>query len=325
MTSLSVLELCSGGGGQALGLEQAGFEPAGLVELDSTACSSLRLNRPAWPVLCTDVRALSGSSFRGVDLLAAGVPCPPFSIAGKQLGSDDERDLFPHALRLVEEAAPRAVLLENVRGFAGARFTAYRRLLTATLSQMGYVSEWQVIQASGFGVPQVRPRFVLIALRASSAKGLRWPESGQAPAPLVGPALNDLMGALGWPGVRRWVATAAGIAPTIVGGSSKHGGPDLGPTRAKLQWRRLGVDALGIADAPPTHLVPPTVHPKLTLKMVARLQGFPDSWRFEGGKTASYRQIANAFPPPVAAAVGLAIRDVLERRSFQGLKLTASV
>jgi len=103
---LSALEICAGGGGQALGLERAGLGCAAVVEIDSACCETLRVNRPAWRVIKCDIREISGRDFRGIDLLAGGVPCPPFSIAGKQLGRRDERDLFPEALRIIEESKP---------------------------------------------------------------------------------------------------------------------------------------------------------------------------------------------------------------------------
>ncbi|WP_341477085.1 DNA cytosine methyltransferase, partial [Pseudomonas viridiflava] len=106
------MEICAGAGGQALGLEQAGFDHLNLVEIEPRACETLLLNRPAWVVKECDVKDYSALPFGGVDLLAGGVPCPPFSKAGKQLGDADERDLFPEALRLVEECRPRAVMLE---------------------------------------------------------------------------------------------------------------------------------------------------------------------------------------------------------------------
>jgi DNA (cytosine-5)-methyltransferase 1 len=121
------------------------------------------------------------------------------------------------------------------------------------------------------------------------------------------------MGSRGWPGAPGWVRRAAGIAPTIVGGSKKHGGPDLGPTRARAAWRELGVDGLGIANEIPGPAFPVTGMPKLTTRMVARLQGFPDSWEFSGRKTAAYRQVGNAFPPPVARAMGVAIASALRQ------------
>src|SRR2546421_11625418 len=99
--TLTSLEICAGAGGQALGLERAGFRHVCLVDSERSACATLKSNRPAWAVALKDVRDLEGRHYRGIELLAGGVPCPPFSIAGKQLGRDDERDLFPEALRLI--------------------------------------------------------------------------------------------------------------------------------------------------------------------------------------------------------------------------------
>lgn len=308
---LAVLELCAGGGGQALGLEAAGFDCAAAVEIDAASCATLRSNRPAWTILQADIHAISGRDFRGIDLLAGGVPCPPFSIAGKQLGRDDERDLFPQALRIAEEARPSAVLLENVPGFASDKFKSYRLRLAQALSRLGYEVRWQILNACDYGVPQLRPRFLIVALHERYAAKFAWPDGLDRPAPSVGEAIGDLMASRSWPGAETWAANANGIAPTVVGGSKKHGGPDLGPTRARRQWAALGVDGLGIADSPPDRDFPLASHPRLTIPMVARLQGFPDSWRFAGKKTAAYRQVGNAFPPPVAAQVASAIAGAL--------------
>src|SRR3972149_7917306 len=116
MSGMTVLEICAGGGGQSLGLELAGFVHAGAVEIDADACLTLQRNRPQWNVIEGDIASVSGEDFTSVDLLSGGQPCPPFSIAGKQLGENDERDLFPEALRLIRRIRPRAVMLENVRG-----------------------------------------------------------------------------------------------------------------------------------------------------------------------------------------------------------------
>ena len=311
MQPLSVLEICAGAGGQALGVHHAGFEIAAAVEIEPSMCATLRSNKPQWKVLEDDIRNVDGKQFRGIGLLAGGVPCPPFSIAGKQLGPDDERDLFPEALRLIEESRPEAVMLENVRGFASERFASYREKLFIKLRSLGYSVESGVLNASSFGVPQLRPRFVLAAVKERFAESFLWPEPARTQPLTVGDAIGDLMAARGWSGAAAWREKARGIAPTIVGGSKKHGGPDLGPTRAKREWKKLGVDGHGIADEPPGADAPFDLVPRLTVPMVARLQGFPGEWRFSGGKTSSYRQVGNAFPPPVAYAVAKEIFKAL--------------
>ena len=308
----TVFEICAGAGGQALGLHNAGFDSIGAVEIDASACATLRLNQPHWRVIETDVRNVNGRDFSGVDLFAGGVPCPPFSIAGKQLGENDERDLFPEALRLIEEMKPRAVLLENVAGFASEKFSDYRRGLFAKLGRLGYRADFRVIQASSLGVPQLRPRFVLVAMHEPEFSRFIWDIVQRRPK-TVGESLADLMGERGWSGVAQWASRANAIAPTLVGGSKKHGGPDLGPTRAKKQWASLGVDGMGIANEAPGAEFPPEGSPRLTVRMAARIQGFPDSWAFSGKKTAAYRQIGNAFPPPVSKFIGSRILAALEQ------------
>ena len=317
MSEYRFVEICAGAGGQSLGLELAGFEHELSVELDADACGTLRHNRPHWKVAEGDVASTSvwnPAEYAGVGLLAGGVPCPPFTVAGKQLGATDERDLFAWAVELCGVVRPRALLLENVRGLSLPRFAAYRQHVLDRLAELGYVADWRLLHAADFGVPQLRPRFVLVAMRPADFAYFAWPESRGKPA-TVGETLADLMAANGWRGAAAWANRASGIAPTIVGGSKRHGGPDLGPTRAKRAWREMGVDALGVADAAPSRDDPVTLLPKLTCAMVARLQGWDDAeylWTFTGRKTASYRQIGNAFPPPVARAIGEQIRRALD-------------
>jgi len=308
VASFDVVEICAGAGGQALGLEKAGFEHALAVELDQNACNTLRENRPSWKVEQGDVASWdtwNPGDYEGVGLLAGGVPCPPFTIAGKQLGATDERDLFAWAVELVGVVRPKAVLLENVRGLSMPRFAGYRQHVLDRLAALGYVASWQLLQASDFGVPQLRPRFVLVAMKPEDAQYFTWPEPVSI-TPTVADAIVDLMGANGWEGAQSWARKARRIAPTIVGGSKKHGGADLGPTRAKRAWAEMGVDALGVADEAPMPGASYNVGPKLTCDMVARIQGWSDEypWTFTGRKTTKYRQIGNAFPPPVAAALG---------------------
>lgn len=316
---LTSVELCAGAGGQALGMERAGFDHQALVEIDKHCRATLSLNRPSWNVVEGDQADLSmfdGRSYKGIDVLAGGLPCPPFSVAGKQLGHADERNLFPDALRLVDEIRPKAVMIENVRGFLDAVFTDYRQTLKRQLHKLGYETDWHLFNASDFGVPQLRPRVVIVAIRRELSDSFAWPVSGTTSSATVGETLHDLMSENGWLAARRWKEQADDIAPTIVGGSKKHGGPDLGPTRAKRAWATLGVDGMGIAnEAPARDFVG---MPRLTVRMVARLQGFTDDWKFSGKKTPAYRQVGNAFPPPVAEAVALKLHEAISvRKSLQ--------
>ncbi len=306
---LTLLEICAGAGGQALGLERAGFEHLALVEIEKQACETLRHNRPGWKVIEGRVEEVCGYDYEGVDLLAGGVPCPPFSVAGHKLGEMDERDLFPEALRLVGEATPRAVMLENVRGLMAPEFEDYRRQIKERLRQLGYPDpQWRLLNASQYGVPQLRPRAILVAMREDSGD-FSWPEPLEVSPPTVGEALYRDMASRGWINARDWADRANSIAPTLVGGSRKHGGPDLGPTRARQAWLKLGVDGRTLAAEAPD----PDFDgiPKLTVPMTAIIQGFPPEWEITGRKTAAYRQVGNAFPPPVAAAVGRSIHQAL--------------
>ncbi len=319
--ALTSVEICTGAGGQALGLHDAGFTHRAVVEVDPHACATLRLNMPEWNVL--EMNLLDdwdASVYAGVDLLAGGVPCPPFSKAGRQLGADDERDLFPRALQLAEVLQPKAVMLENVRGLLDPQFADYRQGVNDRLRSLGYEPYWKLLNASDFGVPQLRPRVILVAIR----EGLRefeWPEPYEETPLTVGKALEDLMGVNKWRGLDEWVRKANTIAPTLVGGSKKHGGPDLGPTRARAAWLALGVDGKTLAEEAPERDF--EGNPRLTVRMAARIQGFPDWWEFAGRKTNAYRQVGNAFPPPVAEAVGLQIKKAIRKPAKKSLASVA--
>ncbi|MFJ6832105.1 DNA cytosine methyltransferase [Streptomyces sp. NPDC091209] len=357
------IEICAGAGGQAIGLHVAGFRHLALIEIDKYAAATLRENievHPKWDwerdncdVLCKDVLEFdperdldksAGLYRRGdVDLLAGGVPCPPFSHAGKQLGEDDERDLFPRILDLAELIRPRAVMIENVRGLMDAKFNDYRSRIQAQLEDMELTDEglpgykvvgWEVYEAEKFGVPQLRPRSILVAFRKDVLKDLKY----EAPTPsaerlTVSEALEATMleriapfrtgarAAQAQQVFEDWKAAAdKDVAPTLVGGSKKHGGADLGPSRAKKAWRALGVSGMGVANAPvngePTGTEDRDLFgadgPMLTVRQAAIIQGFPVEWNFTGGKTAQYRQVGNAFPPPVAQAIGESIIEVLK-------------
>ena len=318
---LTCVEICAGAGGQALGLAMAGFVHVALVEYEKEYCDILKENRPEWPIICADVHDFDGKPYHGVDLFAGGVPCPPFSVAGKQLGADDERDLFPEALRLVREIEPRAIMLENVRGFLDPSFREYREYILRSIAHMGYDVQIKLLQASDYGVSQLRPRVVIVGIRHDEPGRFTfsYPAPHPEQTPTVGALLQDLMAEAGWKGARKWAKQADKIAPTIVGGSKKHGGPDLGPTRARRAWAEMQVEGKSIADKAPDPEF--TGMPRLTPRMIARIQGFPDTWVFGKTKTRACRMIGNAFPPPVAKAVGEKIKEALYA-SKQGFTLT---
>ncbi|MEV6973399.1 DNA (cytosine-5-)-methyltransferase [Kitasatospora sp. NPDC093806] len=372
---LTSIEICAGAGGQAVGLHNAGFDHHALVELDPHAVATLGQNIRSHKWWGWDSKWKTGpermdvKDFRAsdllksldlrpgkLDLLAGGVPCPPFSLAGKKLGENDERDLFPEMLRIVEKLRPRAVMIENVRGILDPPevFIDYRRRILGKLKKLGYVvpdidehwsarhqndamrTSWRRLDARNFGVPQLRPRAILVAIHESEAgaASFAWPRRISGGQKTVADALKESMrerleefwnkkNKLSDGRIRTgeeiyndWLDKAsADVAPTLVGGSKKHGGADLGPTRAKAAWSALGVDANGVANDPdecvPERDLFRAAGPMLTVEQAAILQGFPRDWRFSGGKTAKYRQVGNAFPPPVAEAVGRAIAAVL--------------
>ncbi|MGW4837721.1 DNA cytosine methyltransferase [Streptomyces globisporus] len=347
------VEICAGAGGQALGLHDALFRHLALIEIDPHAVETLRANvegNDDWEgctVKQADLTTLDPKGLRlelglepgDLDLLAGGVPCPPFSVAGKQLGPDDERDLFPTMLNLVDELEPKAVMIENVRGLLEPRekFQDYREHLLERLESMGYKKcYWEVLEAKNYGVPQLRPRAILVALKEPYLPFFAQTKPKKLPVRTVGEALKVTMAKRfaeiddprAAEALKEWQGKASkGVAPTLVGGSKKHGGADLGPTRAKKAWAALGVCGLGVANDSEEMKKQESYErdlfsaagPKLTVEQAAIIQGFPPSWKFKGRKTAAYRQVGNAFPPPVAQAVGEQIISALKAGKEAGV------
>lgn len=257
-------------------------------------------------------------------------------------------------------------MIENVRGILEPPevFIEYRNSILDTLRDLGYLvpdvdpnqsasaqdvamrKVWRRLDAKHFGVPQLRPRAILVAIHRSAVRpgnaGFQWPIGVKGDEVTVFKKLEKSMlarcrafwdvNAEGKPprpgeptgrsvfeewkkNITRAAAAGKTVAPTLVGGSRKHGGADLGPTRAKRAWAELGIDGMGIANDPegcdPERDLFRPAGPMLTVAQAASIQGFPKEWAFQGRKTARYRQVGNAFPPPVAEAVGRAIAAVL--------------
>ncbi|GIF96591.1 DNA cytosine methyltransferase [Catellatospora citrea] len=319
---LRSLELCAGAGGSALGLEQAGFDPVMLIDNRAVACETLRLNRPHWDVRDVDLLDFAPAEYgyaRGVDLLSAGLPRVQASATvNRTRGSDLELQLFEATVKMTGVVEPRALLIENMPDLVTKPdYAPIRTFVEEELSPLGYRCKWLVVNASDFGVPQDRRQGVLVALAGDAIDRFELHPDPSLPVQTVGSVLKDSMAAAGWPQAEEWAAQAQEFAPTLVGGSWERGGPDLGPTGSKNAWARIGVDGATVADEPPgpdflwdRHLGRPGLI-KLTVEQVALLQGFPPDWRIAGLKTARYRQIGHASPPPVARALGLAIRAAL--------------
>lgn len=314
------LEVCAGAGGQALGLERAGFDPMALVENDPDACATLRTNRPHWRVEQADLFNFEpDEQLRNVDLLAAGLPRVKSMATVQKLEDEYERKLLKATAYLAHDVQPNALLIENVPELATSdAFEDLRSFMREELEHLGYVLHWNVLNAADFGVPQERKQGYLVALRERYSRWFHWPAPFAGRTPTVGEVLRPSMAARGWPHAVAWAAWADRLAPTIVGGSKNRGGGDLGPTGSKRIWATMGVNGGAIGNEVPDKDFPWLPHtdnpkdlPKLTVPQVAALQAFPDNWTVCGRKTSTYRQIGHAAPPPIAEAVGHAIATAL--------------
>ncbi|WGD42732.1 DNA cytosine methyltransferase [Streptomyces cathayae] len=323
MSGLTFVDVCSGAGGLALGLEQAGFDPRLLLDDDELAVSTLRANRPHWNVLHTDLMDFDPSEHpvsHDVDLLSAGLPRVKSSATVGRPDSDVEERLLTAAIYLVHAIRPRAVLIENVPGLANSdAYQHLRDFARAELAHLGYEFSWFVVNAVDFGVPQNRKQGVLIAIERPWAAAFRPPSPTVRQPATVGAVLGPSMASRGWRDAARWAAQADRPAPTLVGGSKNRGGADLGPTGAKNTWATVGVNGHTVGDEVPDvdfvwdpelgrdHMV------KITAGQAALLQGFPETWEITGRKTSRYRQIGHATPPPVGRALGRAVAAALVR------------
>lgn len=315
---LRSVEICAGAGGQALGLHEAGFRAHAIFEREKDAAETLRqhFHGDVERVFTEDVTRVDFRHYSGrVDLVAGGVPCQPYSTAGHRKGKDDDRDLFERAVEIVDEIQPRAFFFENVKGFGDAPYLAYRSELSAALEAIGYQCKLFPILGSDYGLAQGRPRIAFVGFRDPDAMSRfqappAFPQWGSS----LSKAIGDLVCANGWKGFAEWTEIANERCPTIVGGSRKSDKFSFACGHTKETWALLGVDSTELSAAPPG-----PDHKggfRLTLEMGARIQGFPDGWRFQGKKKQIKSQIGNALPPIMAKAVGLAIHAALEDVDF---------
>lgn len=335
-----LIELFAGAGGLAIGLENAGFESVLLNEVDKHACKTLRFNRPNWNVVEGDVTNVKFNKYRNqIDLLSGGFPCQAFSYAGNKLGFEDTRGtLFFEFARAVKETNPKVIVAENVRGLLNHEKGRTLSTIKDVIDELGYdLVEPRVLKAVFYKVPQKRERLFLIGIRKDlsvSAK-FNWP-SPYSRIMTLKDALKkgelydtDVPASEG----QKYPKRKAEILSLVPPGGYWRDLPEdiqkeymmksyyLGGGKTGMA-RRLSMDepSLTLTCAPAqkqTERCHPVETRPLTVREYARIQTFPDSWKFSGSISSKYKQIGNAVPVNLAHAVGRSIVDLLNQFEFK--------
>lgn len=320
----SAIDLFAGAGGLSLGLKESGWSVAAAVEFDETAATTHAHNFPEVEHLNCDVRGINFKRFAGIDLIAGGPPCQPFSVSGKRLGAFDLRDMVPEFVRAVQEARPRSFLMENVAGLAGSKFDRYLSEQIYALHSLGYTVFSKVLSAGDYGVAQKRNRLFLVGIR-SDQKGrpFSFPKpthgvSGGNPLVSVAEALHQVPDDV--PNNAKVV-----FCKNPVLRRSPFAGMMFNGKGRPLDHNGLGHTIPASAGGNRTHIVDPhgliahyhaelmagkrpragelTGVRRLTVRESARIQSFPDDFEFLGKQSSRYSQVGNAVPPVLACRV----------------------
>ncbi len=323
---LRALSLFSGGGGLDLGFDRAGFEHLTSYEIVTDAAATLSANRPLWDVRSGDEGDVARVDWRNVkaDVIHAGPPCQPFSSAGRQLGQEDGRNLFPEFIRAVREVKPLAFVAENVRALLNGKFSQFvQEQIVQPLSREYSVCIFD-LSAASFGVPQVRTRVFFVGFRRGLKAQYCSPSpthycehSFDEPPPMAetmqGVAFQRCMGAreaLGLPDIGLDL-----LAPTMRSGLTgpRHTTSILSSVSALKLWNKLQIWPNGVAPSREMarRFVPENGHFRLSVPDCALLQGFPESWKFSGAVYKSIGQIGNSVAPPMAYQVASSILRAL--------------
>ncbi|TWR24005.1 DNA (cytosine-5-)-methyltransferase [Mucilaginibacter achroorhodeus] len=331
----NVLELFAGAGGLAIGLEQAGLKCAALNEIDHWAAETLRFNRPHWNVLEGDIREISFSGLRGkVDVVTGGFPCQAFSYAGKKLGLQDARGtLFYEFARAVQETSPAICIGENVRGLLNHDGGKTLKGMISILDEIGYrVIDPKVLKAIYYKVPQKRERLILVGVRKDIEIDFEYPQPTKATYTLKdalkkGELFNEDVPLS--PGAKYPVSKKKILELVPPGGYWRDLPLDLQKEYMQKSFF-LGGGKTGIArriswDEPsltltcsPAQKQTERCHPEetrpFTVREYARIQTFPDNWKFAGPVSSQYKQIGNAVPVNLAKAIGESIVKFLNEK-----------
>lgn len=354
------VELFSGCGGLALGLARAGFIHRSLVEFNECAVQTVLHNKRRkidfvehWPVSHHDVRSVDWTEFRGIDLVAGGPPCQPFSVGGKATGSQDKRDMWPEAARAVAEIRPKAFLFENVRGLARPKFKTYfdsiQRQLAKPAAELGYGVFVQLVNAADFGAAQKRNRVLIFGLKHAdqgflkpltpthSRERLLWEQwitgnywaeheiewsSREIPKMDI-TAVNRLRKSEVEPKGKRWVTIRdclKGLAePTGDNNHCYQPGAKVYPghTGSPLDQpaKALKAGDHGVPGGENMMVRDDGTVRYFSLRECARLQGLPDDFQFPRSWTESMRQLGNAVPVELAHIAGEHVASLVSQSS----------
>ncbi len=323
-----VLELFAGAGGLAVGMEKSGLKCIALNEIDKFACETLRLNRPNWKVLEGDIKDFDFSPYNGqVDVVTGGFPCQAFSYAGKKLGLSDARGtLFYEFARVVKEVNPPICIGENVRGLLSHDKGKTLEGMISILDEIGYnVVPVEVLKAIHYKVPQKRERLILVGVRKdidvkyeypkpykkvyhlkdALMKGDLYdsnvPKSDGAKYPARKKAILDMVPPKGY-----WRDLPIDIQKEFMGGSFYLGGGKTGMAR-RIGWDEPCLTLTCSPAQKQTERCHPDETRPFTVREYARIQTFPDDWKFAGSLAQQYKQIGNAVPVNLGREVGYSI------------------
>jgi len=328
----SVLELFAGAGGLAIGLEKAGLKCVALNEIDKWACETLRNNRPNWNVLEGDIKNYDFRDYNGkVDVVTGGFPCQAFSYAGKKLGLKDARGtLFYEFARVVQEVQPAICIGENVRGLLSHEKGKTLEGMISILDEVGYkVAPVQVLKAINYRVPQKRERLILVGVRKDIDMNFKYtmphnkiynladalkrgelfdsdvPKSIGAKYPDYKKQVLDMVPQKGY-----WRDLPLDIQKDYMGGSFYLGGGKTGMAR-RIGWDEPSLTLTCSPAQKQTERCHPDETRPFTVREYARIQTFPDEWKFSGSMAQQYKQIGNAVPTNLGQEIGFSVVKLL--------------